>query len=68
MTRKDYIAIADALVKCSGDQYSESIPAFVALIGHELCKVFEEDNSNFSRGMFMEYLREKLDGEAREHE
>tara|TARA_R100001244_G_C5171739_1_gene131741 strand:- start:198 stop:386 length:189 start_codon:yes stop_codon:yes gene_type:complete len=50
MTKKHYQAIADALTDTIPNNYQD-LPFFYDLI-HQLCVIFEEDNSKFDSDKF----------------
>ena len=58
MTRKDYIAIAEAIrdERAAWDVSGDSAPAFLALhnVARNIADVFEKDNLRFDRARFME--------------
>ena len=55
MTRKDYIAIADTIVRTK-IYNSDSYPQFKS----ELLRLFYSDNSNFDGDRFEEYIDKKI--------
>ena len=58
MTRKDYIAIADTIIM-NPDIYDDEY--FMS----DLCDVFANDNQNFDKDKFINYIEERIIKEAK---
>lgn len=54
MTKKDYIAIADALNKNLDDNLEPEL--YLEWFIRDLCDYFKEDNPNFDKDKFISYV------------